>query len=740
MPFYFTPYIILPLLSAVINAILAGIALRERKVPAALPIFLITLSLCIWSLASTIDTAATILAVKIICRKISATAACVTAPALLALSLEVAGLRNSLTRRLIILATVIPLISTLLFWTSDFHTLQLYSYHLHQSGPLLLLESTKGTFFTFGHYGYIMAIYFIAIAIFASGYWRFPRSEWTRFTCLIIAALVPVTIELFKLTPLKGFSFTSSSFFISGAFYFTAIFRHWLLDLVPIARETLIEIMADPVIVVNRSGQLALANHAARRMFNLPEEFTGVSLSAADNQFPQLAAIITDHSDLNEECILKDGPEQRSWQIMKTRINQEGTHQGWIISLKDITSLRKANEALQSSNNLLTMLSLAVEQSPVSIVITDLQGTIEFVNPKFVEITGYTKEEALGQNPRILKTGKTPPEAHKKLWEEITNGRVWEGELTNKKKNGDIFIEHARITPIINRDGQITHYLAFKEDITARKNVEEELRRLNFSLLGRIDEETRRRMDQERLLANQARLVAMGEMIGAIAHQWRQPLATLAMIVQRMHAVGCMQALTHEQLDEFKGNAMRQIKYMSDTIEEFRGFYDKDKQTELFSPYKCITDAVRLFEPQFTSGNIRVVIQTVNTFDQRVTGFPNEFKQVILNLLGNARDAITESRLIKGIPGEGLINIDVSITEDRKMIIDISDNGIGIPDKIANRIFDPYFTTKEEHGGTGIGLYMSRMIMQESLGGFLSLLKSGEGTVFRIKLPLGELP
>jgi signal transduction histidine kinase len=231
----------------------------------------------------------------------------------------------------------------------------------------------------------------------------------------------------------------------------------------------------------------------------------------------------------------------------------------------------------------------------------------------------------------------------------------------------------------------------------------------------------------------------MGEMIGAIAHQWRQPLSTLAMIVQRMHAVGCMQGLTLEQLEEFKGSAMRQIKYMSDTIEEFSDFYRKDKHAELFSPNKCIADAVRLFEHQFTSSNIVVTVRTHDNIDQLVPGFPNEFKQVVLNLLGNARDAILESRITQGKPEEGRIDVDIFTGEDRKMIIDIGDNGCGIPDNIVNRIFDPYFTTKEANGGTGIGLYMSRMIMLESLGGFLKLHKTEGGAVFRIKLPLGEL-
>lgn len=405
----------------------------------------------------------------------------------------------------------------------------------------------------------------------------------------------------------------------------------------------------------------------------------------------------------------------------------------------DINLLRSVHESLRNDSDILSILALAVEQSPISIVITDLTGTIQFVNPAFTQITGFTPEETLGGNPRILKTEFNPPELHKTLWESIIEGRIWEGEFVNRKKNGEIFIEVAKITPIKNRDGEVTHYIAFKEDISAQKKVERELKDLNLSLLGKIDEEARRRTEQERLLANQARLVAMGEMIGAIAHQWRQPLATLAMIVQRMHAVGTMKEISRDQLDDFKASAMRQIKYMSDTIEEFRGYYDKDKITESFSPYRCVTDAVQLFEPQFTPSGIRVEIKAIEVKEQLTIGFPNEFKQVILNLLGNARDAIMESRTNHGSPENGLITIDISVKTQSIMIIDIGDNGCGIQENVASRIFDPYFTTKEKLMGTGIGLYMSRMIMQESLGGSLNLLKSKEGATFRIKLPLKGL-
>ncbi len=137
---------------------------------------------------------------------------------------------------------------------------------------------------------------------------------------------------------------------------------------------------------------------------------------------------------------------------------------------RDITARKQADEKIRQ-------LSRAVEQSPASLVITNTTGEIEYVNPKFTQVTGYSSEEALGQNPRILKSGHTPPDEYKQLWETITSGREWQGEFQNRKKNGDLYWEFAVISPISNDRKEITHFIAIKEDITARKQAEEQIQR-----------------------------------------------------------------------------------------------------------------------------------------------------------------------------------------------------------------------------------------------------------------------
>lgn len=619
MPYYYTPYIILPMLSAIVNAGLACFAWRRRRIPAALPFFWLMVGMSGWSLAYSLNTTATSLADKILCFKAGTTFVCIITPSLLALALESVGLGKWLTRRRLALACVIPFISLLMVWTNEHHTLFRYDLHLLRSGPLLVLGFKNGAYFPV-HILYIYLVNCAAIVLFASGFRRLPGSEWPRFALMIAATLIPMLVELLRITPVKGFSSTTSTLLFSGVFYAMAIFRHRLLDVVPLARTALFDQICEPVLVFDHRGELVDCNLAARQL-------TGGGKEA------------------------------------------------------DIAAIHRAVRARLSS--------LCVTEDLASACRSE-----EYV-PDAVEL-----------------------------------GRYW------------------RLTSSALAAGAIRGTLVLLHDVSDLKHTESRLtdsdlhlRELNNTLQERVEEETRRRVAQERLMANQSRLAAMGEMIGAIAHQWRQPLATLGMIVQRAHAVGTMQGLTREQLDEFKAGAMRQVRYMSDTIEEFRGFYRQEKQKEPFCPFACISDAVRLFDPQFKSNGIVVdLLHCQECSGRRVHGFPNEFKQVILNLLANARDAILDCRGVNNQPEEGRIRVDISTCGESCMTIDIGDNGCGIPAYVAPRIFDPYFTTKEESGGTGIGLYMSRMIVEDSLGGHLSLVQGRGGAVFRIELPLGEEP
>ena len=182
------------------------------------------------------------------------------------------------------------------------------------------------------------------------------------------------------------------------------------------------------------------------------------------------------------------------------------------------------------SSQAVRKLSLAVEQSPSSVVITDTEGIIEYVNPKFMQLTGYTAEEVIGQNPRILKSGETPQEEYKKLWETITSGHEWHGEFHNVKKNGELYWLLASISPIKDDNGVITHFLSVREDITERKRVELELAK-EHKLLEEANKELKKSFEQEtqlrETLVKAEKLASLGEMAAKIAHEINNPLTVI---------------------------------------------------------------------------------------------------------------------------------------------------------------------------------------------------------------------
>jgi len=272
-------------------------------------------------------------------------------------------------------------------------------------------------------------------------------------------------------------------------------------------------------------------------------------------------------------------------------------------------------------------------------------------------------------------------------------------------------------------------------DITARKHTEAELEfkqtqleELNRTLQQRIEEAIAELRQKDQVLISQGRQAAMGEMIGNIAHQWRQPLNALSMLVSNLQFAQMNNELTSEYLDESAATANRLIQKMSTTINDFRNFFNPDKEKVVFSAIQQIRNAVELVDAAFKNSNIGIAIAAET--DCHLHGFPNEYSQVLLNLLNNARDAIMDT---VSLPGQ----ITISITEQGGMgVVTVRDNGGGIPEAILDKIFEPYFSTKSM--GTGIGLYMSKMIIERNMHGRLAVHTVEGGTEFVIFTPLGE--
>ncbi|MDD2310524.1 MAG: ATP-binding protein [Desulfuromonadaceae bacterium] len=270
-------------------------------------------------------------------------------------------------------------------------------------------------------------------------------------------------------------------------------------------------------------------------------------------------------------------------------------------------------------------------------------------------------------------------------------------------------------------------------DITERRRAEDalaekrrELEEINSSLELRIAQALEELRQKDQILILRDRQALMGEMINNIAHQWRQPLNALGLMIQQLPIYYGSAEFNREFLEENTGKSMDLIMHMSRTIDDFRNFFRSDKQAVTFSANQVIARTLPLIEMSSQEQQIKITLDPEG--DPIVNGYPNEYAQVLLNILMNARDALVEQK-----PGDALISIRTFV-EEGKTVVTVSDNAGGIADDIIDKIFDPYFTTKGPDKGTGIGLFMSRNIIEKSMGGRLTAQNSGNGAEFRIEV------
>jgi PAS domain S-box-containing protein len=232
--------------------------------------------------------------------------------------------------------------------------------------------------------------------------------------------------------------------------------------------------------------------------------------------------------------------------------------------------------------------------------------------------------------------------------------------------------------------------------------------------------------EKEQMLLQQSRQAAMGEMISNIAHQWRQPLNALGLTVQQLPLFYDLGEFTREFLEKNVNSSMKLIQHMSKTIDDFRNYFRPDKEKVKFYLSESITDTLSLVNASFKDQNIDIEI--IAKHDAVIYGYRNEFAQVLLNILNNARDALIE-REIKDP------RVTITICEEsNRAILTVTDNAGGIPEENLSKIFDPYFSTKGPQAGTGVGLYMSKNIIEKNMGGTLTVRNIGDGAEFRIEV------
>lgn len=341
---------------------------------------------------------------------------------------------------------------------------------------------------------------------------------------------------------------------------------------------------------------------------------------------------------------------------------------------------------------------------------TDLKGKITDASKAFCKISGYSKEELLGNPHSMVRHEDMKSEIFQDLWNTIKSKKPWQGEIKNKRKDGTYYWTLSSVSLEYDEKGNHIGYMSIRQDITAKKDFEK----------------------QHLQLVQSEKMASLGEMIGNIAHQWRQPLSSITSSASGMDLQLQLDLVDKEEFSSRLNTIIQKANFLSTTIDTFRDFINDDKTKQNIDIQKALEKAINIVEINLKNNYITIE-KNINiegeNFLQMVEG---EFAQVIINIINNARDA-----LVKNEVKNPYIKVDLK-KQNNHYIITVEDNAGGVPNDIIGKIFEPYFTTKHQSQGTGLGLHMSYKIVTETLHGKLHVKNINNGAKFYIELPLSN--
>ncbi|MBI5818192.1 MAG: PAS domain S-box protein [Verrucomicrobia bacterium] len=469
----------------------------------------------------------------------------------------------------------------------------------------------------------------------------------------------------------------------------------------------------DAIIMLDNEGKVSFWNRAAEEMFGYsssealgqeahallaPERyqensrkgfgaFRSTGKGGAVGKTLELSAMRKDGKEIPVEMSLSATQLKGRWHALAI--------------LRDITERKRVEEERMR-------LVTAVEQAAESVFITDTQGIILYVNPAFEKTTGYTREEAIGQNPRILESSKQDAMSNQQMCDTLSRGEVWHGRLTSKRKDGTFFEENATISPVRDGTGRIVNYIALKLDVTHELELESQLRQSQ-------------------------KLEAIGTLAGGIAHEINNPVNGIMNYAQLI----ADQLPADHPVRGYTGKIMKETDRVSLIVRNLLAFARQDKQGRSLSNLNDIISAtLSLIQTVIRHDQINLVVEVSEGLPQMECR-SQQIEQVLMNLLTNARDALNEK--YPAYHEDKIIRVSARLFEkDGKPWIrtTIEDHGNGIPAEIRDRIFDPFYTTKPTGRGTGLGLSISHGLVEEHGGKLFLETEAGRYTRFYMDLPV----
>ncbi len=484
--------------------------------------------------------------------------------------------------------------------------------------------------------------------------------------------------------------------------------------------QNLVEGTSDLIVLINKAGNLIYTNHMSKKIFGLsPEELIGQGVFQFIHPDDLAKTTVLFEDSLKKQT--KQGRienrqvnrETGAIHDMLWTINFQYDGQGEIVSVIGIA--RDITERKESEKDRIRLVT-AIEQASETIVITDKKASIQYVNPAFEKLTGYSREEALGQNPRVLKSGKHDREFYKKMWTTLLGGETWHGHLTNRKKDGTLFEEEATISPVKNSKGEITNFVAVKRDVS-------------------------RELLLEKQLQQSIKMEAIGTMASGIAHDFNNILSAI---------IGYSEFIQQEATKESRiGKNIAEVltagKRATDLVRQILTFSRQEASVkQALLPYPIVKEALKMLRATLPA---TVTIQEdIDPDCGAVMATPTIIHQIVVNLCTNGLHAMAAQKgtLTVGLQCRELTTEDIpperSIISGPFVVLTVSDDGCGMDQPTLDRIFEPYFSTKEIGRGTGLGLAVIHGAV-EDYKGFVEVKSSvGKGSTFSIYLPVTKEP
>lgn len=477
---------------------------------------------------------------------------------------------------------------------------------------------------------------------------------------------------------------------VAEALFATSPLPAWIFD-----RETL---------------RFLAVNDAAIRLYGYSrDEFLGFTLDelrAAEDR-PRLRAHLARDAEDGPQPLGRWRHRTRDGRVFPVEVTRQ--HLTWmgraaaLVMVTDITEHTTSNETIRR-------LTVAVDQGPAAVIVTDLQGNIDYVNRRFTEITGYEAVEVHGKNPRILKSGLTPPEIYRELWSTIVAGGKWSGVVQNRRKDGRLYWESATISPIRDAAGTVTHFVEIAQDVTEQRLLEAQYRQAQ-------------------------KMEAVGRLAGGVAHDFNNLLSVITSCTELvLEDIGASDP-RREDLEEVRKAAVQAASLTRQLLAFSR---QQVLQPRVLDLNEVVGGAEKMLRRLI--GEDVALTTVLGPELGAVKADQGQLEQVIMNLAVNARDAMPNGGKLTIATsathlGADYSNDHPSVTPGDYVLLAISDTGVGMDANTQRRIFEPFFTTKEQGKGTGLGLATVYGIVKQS-GGFIWVYSElGQGTTFKIYLP-----